>query len=63
MKNFKCNILVCGKAFSRLYHVQNHINNVHKGLKNYKCDLCDKAFGLKGNLMIHINSVHEKLQM
>ena len=37
-----------------------HINSVHEGLKNHKCDLCGKSFSEKGSLKIHIISVHDK---
>ena len=39
-----------------------HINSVHEGIKNHKCDLCQKAFSHRGKLKNHINTVHEGLK-
>ena len=39
--------------------MRKHVESVHEGLKQYKCQQCDKAFGDDGNLKRHIKSVHE----
>ena len=35
-----------------------HINVVHNGQKDHKCDSCGKAFSYRGDLKKHKNSVH-----
>ena len=37
-----------------------HINAVHNGQKDHKCDTCGKLFSIIGNLSRHINSVHNR---
>ena len=44
--------LTCGKVFGES-NLKRHIETVHKGLKNYKCDLCAKSFGTAQYLTIH----------
>ena len=36
-----------------------HINIVHKGLKEFKCELCNKDFTRSQNLHTHIKNVHK----
>ena len=38
--------------------MKTHINSVHNGEKDHKCDSCEKAFSRAGHLKIHINAVH-----
>ena len=38
--------------------LKQHINLVHNGQKDYKCDSCGKAFSRANSLKIHIISVH-----
>ena len=47
-----------GKAFSQAVNLKTHINEVHNGQKDHKCDSCGKAFSQLGNLKKHINSAH-----
>ena len=44
----------CGKAFSRAGHLNTHINSVHNGQKDHKCDLCETAFSSKQMLQKHV---------
>ena len=36
-----------------------HIQTVHEGVKEHKCDHCGKTFGVRHNLKKHIESSHE----
>ena len=38
--------------------MRRHINSVHNGQKDHKCDSCGKLFSQAGNLKKHIISVH-----
>ena len=40
--------------------MNNHINTVHKKLKNFKCTSCDKSFTENGNLKRHVTTLHGK---
>ena len=40
--------------------LKSHINSVHYGKKDHKCDSCEKAFSQAWILKQHINSVHTK---
>ena len=51
------------KASSSAGDLKKHINAVHNGQKDHKCDSCRKAFSQSGNLKTHINSVHIQRKM
>ena len=36
-----------------------HIQNVHEGKRDYKCEFCGKLFTQKGTLKSHIGFIHE----
>ena len=46
------------EKFSQAHHLNLHINAVHNGQKNHKCDSCGKVFPPTGHLKAHINAVH-----
>ena len=50
----------CGKSFTQLGNMKNHIKTVHEGQINYKCDSCEKSFAQSGNLKKHIKTIHEQ---
>ena len=39
--------------------LNRHIEEVHAGIKEYKCKTCEKQYTSKGNLNLHIRTVHE----
>ena len=46
------------KAFSKAAHLKRHINSVHNGQKDHKCDSCGKAFSKASKLKKHVMAVH-----
>ena len=64
IKNKICKI--CGKSFYKTAYLNTHVNNIHNGLKRYKCDVetCGKSFSNSSNLICH-KRVHsgEKVMM
>ena len=46
------------KPFSTANYMKIHINTIHNGEKDHKCDSCGKSFTQAGCLKRHINSVH-----
>ena len=45
-------------AFSQAVDLKRHINSVHNGEKDYKCNICGRLFSLSQNLKKHNNTVH-----
>lgn len=50
---------VCGKAFSKLDSLRRHVNELHKGVRPFACNLCEKSYGRRDYLERH-RKVHEK---
>ena len=48
----------CQKEFSQSGHLKRHIDAVHNGQKDHKCDSCGKSFSVSGNLKRHVNADH-----
>ena len=51
---------VCGKAFSKLDSLRRHVNELHKGVRPYACNLCDKSYGRRDYLDRHIKTHSKK---
>lgn len=45
--------LICGKAFTRLHNMKEHVNSAHVGTKRYKCVTCGKQFAYSSGLRYH----------
>ena len=60
-KQFECND--CHKIYKAKMKVIDHINKVHRGLKNHECAKCKKVFGYQENLKKHHDSAHKPLNM
>ena len=43
----------CGKAFTRLHNMKEHVRIAHTGDKNYQCRDCGKQFAYARNLRYH----------
>ena len=52
-------ILVLAAIFATANYLKGHTNNVHKGLKLYKCETCDNTFNNRASLNRHISTVHK----
>ena len=52
-KNFKCGS--CGKLFSQVGNLKNHLYTIHEGHKDHKCELCGKSFFNVGDLNLVVN--------
>ena len=52
----------CGRKFSRLRALTAHVDNVHRGLKLYKCYFCEKMFGHTGIRSKHMKIDHHDQQ-
>ena len=42
-----------------LVDLKKHNAAVHKGEKNFKCDICQKLFSWKADVKRHVKKVHE----
>ena len=47
----------CGQKYLK---IKEHIEMVHKGIRNYKCDICNKRFVEATALKRHLLHIHEK---
>jgi len=45
--------LICGKAFTRLHNMKEHMNSAHTGTKRYICTVCGKQFAYSSGLRYH----------
>ena len=53
-----CGVFICGSESNLI----NHVNLIHKKIKDHQCEACGKSFGTKQYLTFHIKSVHKKLE-
>jgi uncharacterized Zn-finger protein len=44
---------ICGKDFTRLHNMKEHINSAHAGTKRYICTTCGKQFAYSSGLRYH----------
>ena len=49
---------ICHKEMSKNVNMKEHIDTVHKGLKNHSCEICGKKFGRQTNLSRHKKTSH-----
>ena len=52
---FECS--TCGKIFKHKQHLKVH-ENIHRDIKQYRCDTCQRTFAQKGDLNSHIKCMH-----
>ena len=51
-----CSCPLCHVRIAHATQVQEHIDRVHKGIKNHICHICAKPFGVKRHLQYHIRT-------
>ena len=62
IKKFNCED--CGKICQRARDLQDHVNSVHLGLKDFHCGVpgCQESFPIESSLKRHIRRVHQNLK-
>ena len=50
---------VVNHFLKQVVSLKTHINTIHVGGKDYKCESCSKSFPQASGLRIHINTIHE----
>ena len=50
------------KTFYSLGNKNNHENDIHKKIKNFKCNFCKKPFSKAVNLKKHQEAIHEGIR-
>ena len=58
-KKFECTYEGCNKKFSRVNHLNDHIN-IHGNKRPHKCPDCSRGFNSPSNLQVHINTHGDK---
>lgn len=46
---------ICGKKYSSIFSLRQHVKVVHVNQAKFKCQHCDKSFSRKANLDSHLN--------
>ena len=52
----------CKKSFKTKQNLENHMNRIHKEIKDQKCDQCEYSCFSKSGLKSHNSAVHLKLR-
>ena len=47
---------ICGRTFSKFDSLRRHVQELHKGVRPYICQLCEKSYGRKDYLERHMKS-------
>lgn len=47
---------ICGRTFSKFDSLRRHVQELHKGVRPYICQLCDKSYGRRDYLDRHMKS-------
>ena len=47
---------MCGKAFSKLDSLRRHVNELHKGVRPFACNVCEKNYGRRDYLDRHLRT-------
>ena len=49
----------CGKVFTKPYNLNQHIRQIHRGVRRFQCPLCQRTFTRRAHLTGHLWS-HER---
>lgn len=55
---YKCTEAACNRAYKERGSLKQHIQTVHKGIKDRQCSICNKFFAKFSTLRVHIQNVH-----
>jgi len=58
MDNLRFGCELCGIAFKRKSHLQEHMEGVHLKLKLHVCEQCGRSFSTRSNMRVHVRTVH-----
>ena len=47
---------ICGRSFSKFDSLRRHVQELHKGVRPFVCNMCNKSYGRKDYLDRHIKS-------
>ena len=47
---------ICGRTFSKFDSLRRHVQELHKGVRPYICQLCEKSYGRRDYLDRHMKS-------
>ena len=56
------NSTICGRTFSKFDSLRRHVQELHKGVRPYVCQLCEKSYGRRDYLDRHMKSHTEAVQ-
>jgi len=60
-KNLTFTCETCGKEYKSKVSLESHIDTIHKGLRNFDCDICGKLFTRANTLRTH-KKIHTGLK-
>ena len=50
---------ICNAIFGRNWSLKTHVETIHEGMKQFKCDICNAEFTSKQGMEEHVTTIHE----